>query len=463
MLQLSDAMLEKLNITPGREVVFSCGSIKFTAVVTNRDTGTNCLSRDAHTLNIGCLRGINQPLALFFNERENELKIGPVVAVLSGIPVMFLAPEVVSLYRTIAVAARDAGMLFYVFTPDLINFANGTVNGFYYSPYALSHNGWIMREFPLPDIIYNQAGFISDELKPMYRKLLLEYLQEHINVKLVNPFLALNDKLATHKILWGDQLAKDYIPETRDCACTADILAMLQKYDAVHLKPCVSSLGRGVLKVSLQDNGSFMIQFHRHTGKKITEIIRGEDALSARLQPLLEQQPYLVQQSIPLIQYENRPVDFRVHLFKNEQGRWECLVVKARLGPVAGVVTGLAGGGFRLAGDKLLGKLFPPAETRLILGDIEATTLMLAQALERLLAKEFGELGFDMGVDGEGKVWMIEVNPKPNWNVPPEVNVVKEEQKLAAHFLGYCRYLLNLNTLSGGLETPFHSRRGYTD
>ncbi|MEW5920323.1 MAG: YheC/YheD family protein [Bacillota bacterium] len=454
MLQLSSAMLQKLNVIPGREVVFSAGSKKSVAAVEKNSADANIFSVDPNTLGKVCLRGINQPLAFFYNKSGNELKIGPIVAILSGIPVMLLDPEVISLYQTIAAAARDAGMLFYIFTPDLIDFENGTVNGFQYGSNSRSSKGWVIQEFPLPDVIYNQVGFISNDLKPVYRKLLLDYLKEHAAVKLINPFWALNDKLVTHKNIYNDRQVKAYLPETRQYSSGSDVLALLKKYGAVHLKPTVSSLGRGIYKVSLHENEQFIVEFHQPKGAKITENIYGKVALCDKLQKIISQQPYLVQQSIDLLCYENRPVDFRVHLFKNARGRWDLLAIKARLGPVAGVVTGPAWGGFRLRGDKLLETVFSRGDAGHILREIEAAALTIARVLGRLFAKEFGELGFDMGVSRNKKVWMIEVNPKPNWNVPPEADAAKAEKNLAEHFLGYCRYLLNLNELNVSVGTP---------
>lgn len=71
--------------------------------------------------------------------------------------------------------------------------------------------------------------------------------------------------------------------------------------------------------------------------------------------------------------------------------------------------------------------------------------LVIADGLDRTGPMEFGELGFDIGVDLDRKIWMIEVNPKPNWNLPEGSEKSLLEQKMALHLLGYCRYLLKIN------------------
>ena len=457
MLRLSLPMLEKLNLKTGRDVVLSFGSKQTIVEVSEHSAGDNNFSADPLILGQTCLRGVNQPLAFFFDEKENNLKIGPIVAVLNSVPVMFLKPQIISLYQTITMTARQSGMLFYVFTPDLVDFAKRTVNGFQYRSGFHSNRDWVLQELPLPDIIFNQVGSISKELLPVYRKLLEEYLKEHAFVKLINP-LALYDKLLIHNTLCDDQLVKHFLPETRHLNSTADLLALLEKYGAVYLKPTVSSLGRGIYKLSLHEDGAkcFILQSHQQGGEKIAEIIYGKDDLNAKLQSIISQHAYLVQQCIDLISYENRPVDFRLHLFKNALGCWDCLFIKARLGSVGGVVTGLSWGGFFLQGENMLEHVFSRNDAIQLLGELKTAAVTLAHALERLHGLEFGELGLDLGVSRNKKVWMIEVNPKPNWKLPPGRNGKKTEKNLADHLLGYCRYKLNLNDLNVSVGMPVH-------
>ncbi len=449
MLRLSSSMLDKLNITAGKEVVLSAGSRKTVITIAEHSAENNCFSADSLMLGQMCLRGVNQPLTFYFDQKKNKLKIGPLVGVLSGIPVMFQKSEVISLYQAIATAARNSGMLFYVFTPDLIDFEKKTVNGFYYRPGTRTNRNWVLQEFPLPDVIYNQVGYISKELLPVYRKLLEEHPQDRSAIKWINP-VALYDKMLTYDVLCKEQLVKYFLPEARQLTSVSDLKNLLHKHGAVHLKPSVSSLGWGVYKVSLQNNTDdcFIIESHQYGGEKNAEVIRGNDALAAKLKTLISRQAYLAQQSIDLIRFENRPVDFRAHLFKDALGCWDCLAIKARLGPVDGVVTGLSWGGSRLEGEKLLKKLFSPNETEHIIREIETVTLKLARTLEHQQGVEFGELGFDMGVANNKKVWLIEVNPKPNWNVPPDADAAAAEIIFTEHFLGYCRYLLKMNELS---------------
>ena len=86
--------------------------------------------------------------------------------------------------------------------------------------------------------------------------------------------------------------------------------------------------------------------------------------------------------------------------------------------------------------------------------NIQEAVLMIAREIDEVHARPFGELGFDIAVDVHKKIWMIEVNPKPNWNLPPGADIKKMEKKMAEHLLAYCRYLLNLSAYSSATGPP---------
>jgi len=253
----------------------------------------------------------------------------------------------------------------------------------------------------------------------------------------------LRNKLETYRQLSIVDTIRPFLPETADCDCPESIFYFLQKYGAVYLKPIISSLAVGVYKIS-KDSKGYIVEHHPSKTEKVLKACGDTKELQEVLKPALEEKPYLAQQPLNLIRYENRPVDFRAHLFKNDLGKWTVLIIKARIGPIAGVVTGPGWGGYRTPAEDILEKIFSREETAAILKNIREAVLAIAWEIDRAHAKPFGELGFDMAVDANKKIWMIEVNPKPNWNLPPGVDIKKMEKKMAEHLLAYCRYLLNL-------------------
>jgi len=466
MIELSPEMLRKLKVESGREVIVCAGIKKM-----------KCLLKKGHFGDIGGfngfngfegsrfsisrplqaelhLQGIAQPLAFYFNENSSELKIGPVAGILSGIPVMMLEKSALSLYQRIAETARQWGMLCYFFTPDFINFKNETISGLTYSSNGPQKQGWIMKDFPWPDIVYNQAGFVSAELKSSYRRLLTGSHVKSGKTKLVNPFLALNDKLVNYSKMAGSEKISASLPETMSCPPASNLFLLLQKHSAVYLKPTASSRGFGVYKISRPGTGEgyagYTVESHEPGVKKRTTAA----GLSEELRTVTLQQPYLVQQAVELVRFQNRPVDFRVHVFKNEKGGWDILVVKARLGPVSGIVTDRLWGGRVMLPAEILPEIFSPGAARQVLDGIKETALKAAPVIEEVFAAEFGEMGFDIGVDGGKKPWILEVNPKPNWNPPAGADAGKLETDLAGHLLHYCRRLSGLHNLRSAVALP---------
>ncbi|MDO9535120.1 MAG: YheC/YheD family protein [Bacillota bacterium] len=296
----------------------------------------------------------------------------------------------------------------------------------------------------MPDIIYNQTGYISEELRPFYSRLFLDYLKKNERIKLINPFLALRDKMQNHDLLSSYTAISKYLPDTQNCVSFESFYDFLKKHHSVYLKPIVSSLGLGVYKVSVYGNKEYTVEHHLSQSEKIKKTIKNRKKLSEVFKKIITRQPYLVQETVKLIHYQNRPVDFRIHLFKNKQGEWDILVANARVGPVSGIITSRIWGGCRFSADEILSDVFSTFQGERILNKIEEAVIQIAKVLDELHEKPFGELGFDIAVDEKKEIWMIEVNPKPNWSLPAGIDENPLEEKVAEHLLGYCLCLLNL-------------------
>jgi len=440
VIQLSADLANRLNINCTREVTLGVGirkeKVRFEI---NASLGKKCIIRPDTITEIFLSRA-RQPLSISTIHHGNEFKIGPFLGILSGVPPFMLPKEIVSLYESIAESASERGMICFFFTPDLINFEKETVTGFKYS-----HKNWNVEEFPMPDTIYNQTGYISEELRPFYSRLFLDYLKKKEEIKLVNPFLALRDKIQNHDKLRGHMEAANYLPNTQKCHSLEIVFDFLGKYGSVYLKPIISSLGMGVYKVTVNNSGEYTIEHHLSQSEKIKETIKDREKLSEVINKIIMGQPYLVQETVKLIHYQNKPVDFRIHLIKNMKREWKVLVINARVGPEWGIITGRNWGGCRFSAGEILLCVFTSEQSEEILNKMKEAVIQIAQAIDEVHEIPFGELGFDIAVDEKMNIWMIEVNPKPNWSLPAGADKNLLEKKMAAHLLGYCRSLLKLS------------------
>ena len=62
------------------------------------------------------------------------------------------------------------------------------------------------------------------------------------------------------------------------------------------------------------------MEYHPSRAEKVRRDFRDKRELQEALGPVLTAKPYLVQQPLELIRFENRPVDFRAHLIKMAWG-----------------------------------------------------------------------------------------------------------------------------------------------
>jgi hypothetical protein len=386
---------------------------------------------------------LNQTLNLCWNKCNNTIKLGPVIGIMISQPIMLLKPWVQSLYLSIAKRALEKGLLIYFFTPDFVDVANETIDGYFHN--AFGRRTWTLGKFPLPDVLYNQVGNMSEGLMPSYNDFFNRFINVNNGIKQINP-IAMNNKLITYLNLQNYSSAKNYLPDTASFASGKMIQDYMEKYNGAYLKPEASSLGKGVYKISKTTNGFVMENHISETNKSVVQF----DDLSSLInefQNIPKDEPYIIQQPIKLIHYGKKPMDFRVHMFKNIHGKWDIIGFYGRVGTDDGIVTGRLWGGKRVFAEKILKELYTDDEALEIMRSVENACRELAAILDRLHGM-VGEIGFDIAIDIEKRVWMIEVNPKPNWFLPDDCDGLLLERDLADHLFDYTKYLFRLSIIN---------------
>ena len=114
----------------------------------------------------------------------------------------------------------------------------------------------------------------------------------------------------------------------------------------------------------------------------------------------------IVQQGIPLIRSERRPVDFRVHTNKDNQGNWQVTAIAAKVAGLGSVTTHIKNGG----SVKTLKELFENHEIeKEIEQKLTTAAITLSKSIENYLDGIIAEIGFDFGLDKHGQVWMLKL------------------------------------------------------
>lgn len=199
---------------------------------------------------------------------------------------------------------------------------------------------------------------------------------------------------------------QSHIPQTR-MYCENDLRSMLHQFGMVVIKPLVGGGGYGVIKVT------YHMGVYSFTYLARKRCFRSFQAMFRALNKAKVGRKYMIQQGIDLARIYNRPIDYRVKVAKEPNGQWIYRSMVGRLARPGLFVTNLCKGGTQLsAREGLLGsfrrKKFATAKRK----EMRHLTNTCIGILESAFPG-IGELGFDYGLDRKGKIWIFEVNTRP--------------------------------------------------
>lgn len=328
-------------------------------------------------------------------------------------------PETVLKTYAFAAVAKAEGIHFFYFTPRAVDFKTRTIQA-----KVLEDGVWQEKTVPFPDVIYN-AG--SPE-KLAISKTIIRQLRKEI------PFTtnSIGNKLSiTKRLLEAKEFASYLIP-TVNITEAAQFYQQIQTYKKVIFKPVEGRKGKGIYFISTIKNG---YEVQKDTVKEILT----KTQLDSFLQQHLKEEMFIVQPYIQSTMKSGQVFDFRVHVQKNGQGQWIITTVYPRVAPIGSIVPNINNGGFTNYLEPFLQLEFKE-EAFNIKQTLEHFGLSLARHLDEIQMVKFNEvideIGIDVGLDENGKLWIYEVNWRPG--CPPafylELDVVK-------HTIQYAKYI----------------------
>lgn len=229
--------------------------------------------------------------------------------------------------------------------------------------------------------------------------------------------------METFQLLDEDRRINSHVPETR-IMTEENVSALLKKYEALILKPAAGSGGRGIINIWSEKNDSFLVQVKSSkevvAKKELYSCVAGKilkgfsDYMDSEEAKKILAKTYIVQHRIPLTEIDLCPFDIRVMVQRKGDLPWK----------VTGRLVKLASFGFAITNVNL-GATILPVETALQhspLRHLPQETLIFQLDQVALLATEriqqhdprIQVIGFDMGFDSLGNVWIIEANNAPD-------------------------------------------------
>jgi hypothetical protein len=302
--------------------------------------------------------------------------------------------------------SKSVGALPFVFGEQHINWEQGSIDGLFY------HDGkWKSVDIPFPNVIYDRLPNRRSEGNPKLIKV-KNRLQKDYLIPWYNP--GFFNKLDIFERLHQESSAVTFLPETHPFTSFSMIEAMLSKYGHVYVKPKNGSLGFGVHQIIFD---KFKNHYYcRFQDKKGINRLWKFSSLEKLFQHVFSSQSLdkmIVQQGIHLLRIDTRSVDFRIHTNKDELGNWHVTAIAAKIAGPGSVTTHLRSGG----DIKTLMEIFPMEECDSYTEKLSSAALILSKALDQHMEGIIGEIGFDLGIDRNGEVWLFEANSKPGRSI----------------------------------------------
>ena len=327
-------------------------------------------------------------------------------------------PKTVIKSYAYAAVAKAEGAEFFYFSPGEVNFNKRSIRGQVYE------NGkWKEKTFPFPDVIYN-AG--SPE-KLAKSKDIINKLKSEI------PFTthSIGNKWNINERLKEANEFANYLIPTEIVKTFDDFLKFINAFDKVVFKPIDGRKGIGIFFITRKTN-AFIV------ANNATTTTYSKLELNKLISSKLSSGTFIVQPYIQSVTKSGQVFDFRLHVQKNGEGKWVITTIYPRVAPLGSIIANINSGGFTNYLDPFLQQEFK-GDAFNIKRTLEYFSLALANHLDELQMAQYGEvideIGVDIGLDENLKLWIYEVNWRPG--CPPafylELDVVINSIKYAIY------------------------------
>ncbi|WP_216829363.1 YheC/YheD family endospore coat-associated protein [Alkalihalobacterium elongatum] len=401
IIQLPASYLKSNSLYPNTSIELAFGSKTAHCQLTEN---TEC----DHTVVVSdnVWRQLNLPfetsIHLFYHNRC--LLIGPLIGIFTaGFTPSKKLPlgQRTSQYTKILRSQEEIGGFYFIFGHHLIDWENGEING-----YFLIDGSWTLLTVPFPNVIYNRIPNRRTEnldmIQTAKKKFETEYAIPYFNPNFFN-------KQEIHEQLSKNDTVLSFLPESLIKPSSQQLKALLSKYKHLYLKPIEGSHGDEIKQlIKLPEEPYYYCRFHDEDQIRLRRYSNITRLLQHEYPNGLED--VIVQQGIDLLKLGKQPMDFRIHTNKNIDGQWEITAMAAKKAGWQSVTTHIHRGGEVISVDELV---YDGLLSKKRVDELKQVSLTISRALDFQLEGCIGEIGFDLGIDRNGEIWLFEANSKP--------------------------------------------------
>jgi len=307
--------------------------------------------------------------------------------------------------------AKQYGITTFLFFGNGVNWPNRTIKGYTFISGKGKSGYWMRKIFPFPDVVYNRIRSRKIE-KQSAIKQLLERFEHDPNIELFNTrFL---DKWEVYKVLANNPLTSAMVPPTR-LLSSVNLHHFLDTNSEVFIKPRNNNAGRGIIKVVRNTSNNYFYCLAESASPQWKKCTSLNHLWNNLITKVLNPGDYLIQTGIDLAKLEGRILDLRAQVQKDGNGQWVFTGVTVRVAAKNRFVTyDKYSAPKSVSFAKVIAKV--TGRDKAIKDSINSQLLDLYNYVPRVLEKELGlslaVLSIDIGVDANGRVWIIEVSSK---------------------------------------------------
>lgn len=338
----------------------------------------------------------------------DEIQIGPFVGIFcQRYPGPSLYGPQTRFFRRLIEIGREMGMFVYIFETGDVDRRRAAIAGSTWVP----RQGWVRVTCPLPHVFYDR-GMVTQSVMRVHQWLRLR------GVKQFNGYVG--SKLWVYRLLADDPKLARYIPPTKVLRHTSDLVHMVKKHGTVYVKSAGGGKGIGIWVVSGQAGHGYTYRFTDARAR----IRRGrthDPSLIVQRLLAAPRQPWFIQPRLNLLDWRGGIFDARILVQRDGQGVLGVTGTGARIGPKGSIISNIHGGGHARALPPLLEQCLglSEQEAKAFEQRIEDIALASARLIDKAIRKTgtVGELGIDIAIDRDGRLWFLEANSRTGRNV----------------------------------------------
>ncbi|GGE44316.1 endospore coat-associated protein YheD [Pullulanibacillus camelliae] len=328
--------------------------------------------------------------------------------------------------------ARQAGGCAFVFTPRQIQWELGTLTGLLYD-----EGDWREQEVPFPHVVYDRTPNRRAENKQSVKYVKSQF-HHNYGIPWFNP--SFFNKWDIHQFLKAHPLSSQFLPQTYDFT-SKHLKEALDYFNTVYVKPKKSSHGLGIKRIIKHGEG-YICETNTPERCVKHQYASLKDCLISEFHSHLASQ-YVIQQGIDLQKHNKHPFDFRVHTNKDGEGKWHLSAIAAKVAAVNTITTHTYYGGQILA----LNDIFDQETAQKYVKGLKEDVVAISEALDEQTDDLIGELGFDLGLDQENRLWLFEINARPGQVIFHHPKIRHQTKLIHRYWFNYCLYLSKLSLL----------------